>query len=128
MERMIETILRMAQDNLAYAEALVSDIEETQMAQQPSGLKNHPAWTLGHLVVSQDFALQLLEAPSAADPSWVRLFGSGGAPTDDRQNFPAKTELLTALRLEHEKVADAFRENFERRSPAPNPFAPLAPR
>ena len=125
---MIETILRLAEDNLTYVEALVSDIEDSQMAQQPGGLVNHPAWTLGHLVVSQDFALQLLEAPSAADPSWVRLFGSGGTPTDDRLNFPAKTELLTALRMEHDKVANAFRENFERRASATNPFAPLVPR
>lgn len=125
---MIETILRLAEDNLTYAEALVNDIEDSQMAQQPGGLKNHPAWTLGHLVVSQDFALQLLEAPSAADPSWVRLFGSGGCPTDDRLNFPAKTELLTALRMEHDKVATTFRENFERRASSANPFAPLVPR
>jgi len=125
---MIDAILRMAEDNLAYAEALVSDIEDGQMAQQPAGLRNHPAWTLGHLAVSQDFALQLLEQPSAAEPSWVRLFGSGGVPTDDRLNFPTKTELLQALRLEHEKVAAAFKGHFERRATAPNPFPPLAVR
>jgi len=122
---MIEAILRLAEDNLAYAEALVNDIDDSQMAQQPEKLVNHPAWTLGHLVVSQDFALQLLEAPSAADPSWVRLFGSGGSPTDDRQNFPGKAELVAALRMEHEKVAAAFKANFEKRAGSPNPFEPL---
>jgi len=125
---MIETILRLAEDNLAYAEALVSDIDDSQMAQQPEKLVNHPAWTLGHLAVSQDFILQLLETPSAIDQSWVRLFGSGGVPTDDRMNFPSKTELLSVLKSQHEKVAQVVKSNYERRAAAANPFPPLVSR
>jgi hypothetical protein len=125
---MIDAILRLAADNVRYGEALVLDIEDSQMAQQPAGIKNHPAWTLGHLAVSQDFILQLLETPSAIDQSWVRLFGSGGVPTDDRLNFPSKTELLNVLKSQHEKVAQVVKANFERRAAAANPFPPLVPR
>jgi hypothetical protein len=125
---MIASMLRLAADNLAYAEALVMDVEDGRMAEQPAGLKNHPAWTLGHLAVSQDFILQLLEYPSSIDASWPRLFGTGGTPTDDRLNFPSKTELLAVLKSQHEKVAAAIKEKFDSRAEAPTPFEPLAAR
>ncbi len=125
---MIDEILRLSADNLAYAEALISDVEDGKMAEQPAGIKNHPAWTIGHLAVSQDFVIQLMEQPSAMEPSWLRLFGSGAAPTDDRLNFPIKSELLSVLKSQHEKAASAFREHFERRRGAPNPFPPLVAR
>lgn len=125
---MIESILRLAADNLFYAEALVSDIEDAKMANQPGGVKNHPAWTLGHLCVGQDIILQMLEMPSAIDPSWLRLFGPGISPTDDRLNFPLKIELINALKVAHDKVAEGVREHFERRSSATNPIPPLAER
>jgi len=125
---MTESILRLAADNLYYAEALVSDIEDAKMANQPAGLKNHPAWTLGHLAVGQDIILQMLELPSALDPSWLRLFGPGIPPTDDRQNFPMKAELITVLKNSHDKVAAAVREHFDRRASAVNPIPPLVER
>lgn len=125
---MIDSILRLAADNLFYAEALVSDIEDAKMANQVGGVKNHPAWTLGHLCVGQDIILQMLELPSAIDPSWLRLFGPGIPPTGDRQNFPLKVELITALKAAHEKASAAVREHFDRRAAAPNPIPPLVER
>jgi hypothetical protein len=125
---MIESILRLAADNLFYAEALVSDIEDAKMATQPGGVKNHPAWTIGHLCVGQDIILQMLEMPSAIDPSWLRLFGPGIPPTDDRLNFPLKVELIAALKAAHEKTAAGVREHFDRRSGAANPIPPLVER
>ena len=40
--------------NLMYAETLVQDLSAEQMVQQPNGVINHPAWSLGHLVVSSN--------------------------------------------------------------------------
>ena len=36
--------------NLTYAEMLVKDVSAEQMVEQPGGVINHPAWSLGHLV------------------------------------------------------------------------------
>ena len=46
--------------NLGRAETLVKDLSTEQMAAQPGGVINHPAWSLGHLVISADHLGQLL--------------------------------------------------------------------
>lgn len=125
---MIEAILKLADDNLRYAEALAGDIDETIMAHQPAEIKNHPAWTLGHLSIGQEFILQLLEAPRGVDESWIRLFSPGMPPTNDRQNFPPKADLLSTLHKQHERVKEAVEQSFEARAEAPNPIGPLAKR
>ena len=51
--------------NLMHAETLVKDVSAEQMVEQPGGVINHPAWSLGHLVVSADHLGQLLGLESS---------------------------------------------------------------
>ena len=59
--------------NLNFAKTLVGDVSPEQMSQQPNGVVNHPAWTLGHLASS---AAQLLKVPRERGDATRELGGS----------------------------------------------------
>ncbi len=54
--------------NLMYAETLVKDVSAEQMVEQPGGVINHPAWSLGHLVVSPRHRHHATQSPRPARP------------------------------------------------------------
>ena len=95
--------------NLERIKALVKDLTGEQMVQQPHGVVNHPAWTLGHLAaVSNSVALALgLESTFPAE--WKGLFkAAGGVPVGgDASAFPSKDRLLAELSAQHARVAQA---------------------
>ena len=51
---MIQHLLFVYEMNLKRAGQLVADLSDEQMAAQPAGVINHPAWTLGHLGATSD--------------------------------------------------------------------------
>ena len=44
--------------NLMFAKGLVADLTAEQMCQQPHGVVNHPAWSLGHLAYLKGLAAE----------------------------------------------------------------------
>lgn len=46
--------------NLDFTRMLVGDIHPEQMTEQPHGVINHPAWSLGNLVFTADSLGQML--------------------------------------------------------------------
>lgn len=107
--------------NLGFARQLVADIPDEQMAEQPAGTVNHPAWVLGHLVVTADFMAALLGKQRDASDDWRKLFNPGSTPQADRSLYPSKDELVTALVAGHERVADAFERTKAKHLEALNP-------
>ncbi len=109
--------------NLGYAQMLMNDIEDARMAEQPGGLTNHPAWTLGHLIYSLDGAVQLLGEKSVfvPDEDWNERFGMGSTPSADRGAYPAKQALLDALVAGHEQLTPAVQAADEKRLAAAMP-------
>ena len=107
--------------NLRVARAMVDDLTPEQMVEQPHGVVNHPAWSLGHLVMTADGLARLLGLDPEAPEGWATVFATGGIPANDPSLFPAKRELLDALASQHERVGAAV----ERADPAwfatPNP-------
>ena len=95
--------------NLAHVTALVSDLAEEQMVQQPHGLVNHPTWTLGHLAAVSNVVGVILGSESAFPEDWKELFkASGGVPPGgDASAFPSKDRLLAELTAQHTRVAEA---------------------
>ena len=95
---MIEHLVYLYEFNLKYAEKLVEDVSIEQMSAQPSGLINHPAWTLGHLGVSADHLGQLLGLQSELAESWRESFKTGGEPSgnpfgvSNQERSPRNTE------------------------------------
>ena len=107
--------------NLGFAERLVKDLSTEQMAAQPSGVINHPAWTLGHLVVSANHLGQLLGLDSDLPEGWSETFQTGGEPSGDASIYPSKEELLEALKVQHARNAEAVKNTDDSRLAEPHP-------
>ena len=107
--------------NLRYAERLVKDLSTEQMATQPGGVINHPAWSLGHLVISADHLGQLLGLESNAPEGWSETFKTGGEPSGDASLYPSKEKLLGALQEQHARNAEAAKNFDTSRFAEPHP-------
>lgn len=95
--------------NLDVAKRLVGDLTAEQMCQQPHGVVNHPAWSLGHLASASVGVLKVLGHDAALPGSWGDVFKTGGIPSGNASDFPSKEELLSTLESLHDRVADAVK-------------------
>jgi len=111
---------------LRYAELLVADIDDDQMAVQPHSGMNHPAWVLGHYALGADFVAQLLGQPLLTDDDWMAMFGPGSTPTTDRTVYPSKDALLDTARKTHARAIELMTHATPEQLAAPNatPFFP----
>ncbi|HEX6960722.1 MAG TPA: DinB family protein [Lacipirellula sp.] len=110
---------------LASCERLVADVSDDELAHQPTPGVNTPGWILAHLAISTDYALQLLGRPKQMPTAWHEAFGPGTKPPTSRDAYPAKAELLAALRRGHEAVVAALPRTSEEQLRAPNPLTAL---
>jgi hypothetical protein len=108
-ETMFEHEANLYAFHLEYAQGLVAGIVDEQMTAQPLGLAlNHPAWLLGHLGLSCDFALNILGQPEVCPKAWLALFARGTEARPERSVYPAKDELIAVLERGHRAVLDAL--------------------
>jgi len=110
-----------------YAQLLTGDVADESMADQPFTGANHPAWILGHLRVSEDAALRLLDVESDCPSQWYDLFEPGTEPQPDRQSYPSKNELLVGLKKGHRQLVAAVRNVAAEDAARPNPVDVLQP-
>lgn len=106
----IESLIYQYDFNYAYALALVSDLNDSQMTIVPAkGLINHAAFTLGHLISGSALVAKKLGAAFEMKENWKDLFlrkgpGDIREPAPDKGQYPSKSELLTELHKQHEIV------------------------
>lgn len=101
---MLKSVLHNYAFNLEYAKMLADD----QTCTQPAGIKNHPAWTIGHLAYASSYAAVLLGLEPAVPANWAELFGRNVSPVDDRSTYPSKEELMQAIERQHVRVSEAL--------------------
>ena len=99
----IQHLLFVYDMNLKRAERLVDDLTDEQMVAQPSGVINHPAWTLGHLAAGSDALAGMLGLPSTLPDAWREAISLGSIPSGDAADYPSKEQLLEELRAQHER-------------------------
>ena len=105
---MIQHLLFVYGMNLKRAELLVDDLTDQQMVAQPSGVINHPAWTLGHLGATSDALAGMLGLPATFPDAWREACRMGSVPSGNAADYPGKAELLEQLRAQHERVSEAM--------------------
>ncbi len=105
---MLRSVLHNYAFNLSYTQMLYGDLPDERMAEQPAGIANHPAWTLGHLVVASTFGVRLAGGQPELPEGWMEKFGRGSTPTGDRAAYPSKAEMLGGLEALHEQVSTAL--------------------
>lgn len=92
---------------LRYARLLVGDVPDDEFVDQPIEGVAHPAWILGHLAIASDYALTLLGVPAGCPPTWRPLFWPGSSVQSDREVYPSKETLLTAVEAGFRRTVEA---------------------
>lgn len=90
-----------------YEKIVLADLPDEQFNQPPFPGGNPPSWIVGHLALSSDFVLMVLDKPRLCPKSWNVLFGPGSDPRKHLDKHPRKAELVAALAAGKEAV---FRE------------------
>ncbi|NNG26937.1 MAG: DinB family protein [Ignavibacteriaceae bacterium] len=115
IDSILKTIINQYDFNLVYANKLVEDLSDDQMTTTPSsGLVNHPAFTLGHLVSGSALLAEDLGAKFEMPDNWEVLFlrkgpGDPRLPDQDRSKYPSKQLLINELKHQHNKVKDLLK-------------------
>lgn len=107
----------------------VEDVPESRMVEQPSGIANHPAWTLSHLNAYAGLLLTMLDDPGApATDAEMARFGYGTTPIAELAAYATKRELLDLFTDRNARlaavVAQKHSDFFSR--PSPEKFRPHA--
>jgi hypothetical protein len=91
---------------LDYLRRLVADVPDADLARQPSGVVNHPAWVIGHLTFSCQALGGEFGLAAWLPQEWEKMFGTGSVATPDRSAYLSKAELLAALADGQARVSD----------------------
>ncbi len=126
----LDISLELFSDSLKWVKDAVKDIPEARMTEQPAGVVNHPAWTLGHLNVSAGWLLTLLDEQCPDfDPAEGTKFGPGSKPVNDPKAHAPTATVLAQLTQRHALLDAAIRAkhatHFNR--PAPEELQKFAP-
>ncbi len=67
----------------------LNGIPDARAAEQPAGQVNHPAWTLGHLLLVENGVVHTLSGKAAVElpANWQELYGMGSKPTSNRAAY-----------------------------------------
>ena len=99
----------------------VADVASADMAAQPNGILNHPAWVIGHLAqVCQDVGGVIGVPPWLAD-GWAGRYGGGSAPVADVGAYAAKDDALAVLGDARSRITRAVGRLDESRLDEPFP-------
>ena len=94
---MIDEIADVFKSTITYVEKMIEDLSDHELVQQPTGIPNHGAWTLGHIIYScQGMAVEIGE-DSWLPENWESDFGYGSEPSPDAGYYPNKSEMMSLL-------------------------------
>ncbi len=127
---MRQSVLQNHTFNLNFLKMLVADIPDDQMCDQPAGVVNHPAWSMGHLCSAAQFGVMLTGGELSLPDGWPEQFGRVSTPTSDGTDYPTKSELLAEFERCHEQltaaVAAADETTLAQQTPDPD-FREIVP-
>jgi len=106
---------------IAYIENQVSDLSDQDMALQPAGVPNHPAWTLGHIIHSCQAMAGELGVEPWLPGDWESRFGYGSVPAPGVLEPLDKATLLAALAEASRRLRTALSRLDERTLADPLP-------
>ena len=102
--------------------SLVQTIPAERFTEQPQGIRNHPAWILGHLRVSEDTAYQMLTGKRLCNEHELEIFKIGSMPNSNPKHYPDKTTLIEQYLDMHKKMSNAIMEASQETLDSPMPI------
>lgn len=118
---MLQHVVHGYKMNFGFTKLLVADLSADQMCQQPHGVINHPAWSLGHLAATSNGLCRVLGLNSDLPAGWEETFKPVEIPSANTAAFPSKEELLRVLEAQHALVVKAVSEADPAALASPSP-------
>ena len=106
---------------LDFLRAQVADVATADMARQPNGVMNHPAWVIGHLTNACQMLGRAIGLPKWLPQDFGKRFGTGSAPVADASLYPTKEEALAMLRDAQDRFTNAVEQLDESKLDEPFP-------
>lgn len=123
----MEYVIATMGTNRFFANQLYADIPDNQMCAQPGAIRNHPAWTMGHIVLALDGACATLGLEKQKDADWEALFGQRTLPATERGKYPTKNALLADFQMQMDRLEQKLKAADEATLAAENPVEHLRP-
>jgi hypothetical protein len=101
----------------------VADVSAADMAAQPAGIVNHPAWVIGHLAHSCELLGGVIGMAPWLPPHCAQRYGMGSEPVADAGRYETKHAALAMLADAQARIARAIERLDESRLDAPFPNA-----
>ncbi len=119
---MIAELVSSFDRSLSFMRDLVADLSDEEMVRQPSGVPNHGAWTLGHVIYSCQAMAAELGVPPWLPDDWESRYGSGTVPrvAQEGERF-RKTALVATLEDAAARLRAALLATSENRLGDPLP-------
>jgi len=92
---------------------ILAGIPANLMFKSPPPTSNPVAWQVGHIAVTLNFGLKVLDQALVVDKSWASLYGRGSVPSNDPVGQPTVEQLIKVMNQAHEKLLNAFMEADE---------------
>ncbi len=112
---------------LKYLQGLTADIDDAQLAHQPTTGVNSPAWILAHLALATDYAARIVGLQDVCSAEWHQRFGPRSKLPLPGEAVPTKQELMAAIERGHERVTAAVATVDPQTLTGPNPVEWLRP-
>ncbi|MFH0990875.1 MAG: DinB family protein [bacterium] len=93
---MIE-LIHTFKNTLKFMKQSVADLSEQEMVEQPTGVRNHATWTLGHVIYSCQGIANEMGVQGWLPNDWESIFGYGSTPMSDLSRYPSKSDMLKIL-------------------------------
>ena len=93
-----------------------------QWTHQVHGKANHPLWVAGHLALSDNFFLGVIQPERMSAPEgWDAKFGMGSQPVSDPAEYPAADEVMAYFRDRRATLLDVLESVEESQFETPTP-------
>lgn len=83
--------------SLDFLREQIADIAAPDLVVQPSGMVNHPAWTIGHLIFICQSIGNVVGLCEWLPDDWEKRYGSGSIPVPDTKLYETKDNLVAML-------------------------------
>lgn len=110
--------------HLTTLEKLLDGVPDERWAEQPGGIRNHPAWTVPHLCMGIEFGLAMLGKDGFCPEDWGPLTGGGSTPHTDRAAYPHASAAIEHYRKGHDLLTMAVKDASPEALAAENPIEP----
>ncbi|MFY9256888.1 MAG: DinB family protein [Fuerstiella sp.] len=108
---LIRIILEDLQQARAYANEMLSHVDESVWFRQPADSVNHIAWQVGHMTIAQyGLCLKRVRGVREEDSQlfdvleFGELFGKGSIPSCSEHDYPTPVEIRNAFNAVHAQV------------------------